>query len=92
MKIAIFWGRIKALWNLIRPLLMSRVGDFLLDPRVRALALRAVEAAARVDLDGDGRHDHAVRELAADLKLIGIEYYRAWIAVAIEAAYRAIDD
>ena len=90
MKIAIFWGRIKAIWNYLLPLIKSRVGDFLLDTRVRTLAVKAVEAAMHVDLDGDGKHDHAVRELATDLKAVGVEYYRAWLAIAIESAYQSL--
>ena len=90
MKLALLWGRLKSLWILVKPLLLSRVGDFLLDPRVRALAVRAVERAAGIDLDGDGKHDHAVREMAAELRSLGIEYYRAWLSIAVEAAYRLI--
>ena len=62
MKLAFLWGKLKTLWIWIRPMLISRVGDFLCDPRVRALAVKAVEAAARCDLDGDGKHDHAVKD------------------------------
>lgn len=90
MKLALLWGKLRALWNLIKPMLLSRVGDFLDDARVRALAIRAVERAAGIDLDGDGKHDHATSELGAELRAIGVEYYRAWLSIAIEAAYRSI--
>ena len=90
MKIMLLWGKLKALWIYLLPLLRSRVGTFLSDPRVKALAIQAVEAAAKVDLDGDGKHDHAVKDMAAQLKVLGLEYYRSWLSIAIEAAYRAI--
>ncbi len=90
MKLAIFLGKIKILWTLFRPMLASRVGDFLLDARVRVLAVQAVERVTRWDLDGDGKHDHAVADLAAELKAIGIEYYRGWLSIAIEVAYRSV--
>lgn len=89
MKLAFLWGKLKALWNWLKPMLVSRVGDFLNDARVRALATKAVENAAGLDLDGDGKHDHATAELAAELKAIGVDHCRAWLSIAIEAAYRA---
>lgn len=92
MKIAFLWGVLKTLWNLLKPLLLSEVGRFLADPQVRLLAMKAVEAATRVDLDNDGKFDHAFDELCADLKKIGLKYYRGWVAMAVEAAYRALPE
>lgn len=89
-KFSFVWGKLRDLWTWLKPMLLSKVGQFLSDARVKALAIKAVEAAAKVDLDGDGKHDHAVVALAAELAAIGIEYYRGWLAIAVETAYQNI--
>lgn len=88
MKLSLMWGHLKRAWDYIRPMLLSQVGKFLADAEVRRLALAAVERATGLDLDGDGKHDHATAELIAALNAIRMRYRRAWCAVAVEAAYQ----
>ena len=88
MRLVFLTGALRILWDWIKPLLMSEAMRFISDTRVRALAIQSVEAAARTDLDGDGKFDHAFRELTAKLQAIGVEYYKGWVAMAVEAAYR----
>jgi len=92
MKIMFLWGVLKTLWAFLKPLLLSEVGKFLADPEVRALAMRAVEAATRVDLDNDGKYDHAVSIMIQNLRDIGLRYYRGWVGMAVEAAYRQLPE
>ena len=89
-KIITIVGWLKMAWAFIRPLLTSAVAQFLADPDVQALAVQAVERATRVDLDGDGKHDHAVADMIAELRRIGKSYYRAWVAIAVEAAFQRL--
>lgn len=90
ISLKVVWGTLKAALAFLGPLLRSKVGAFLADPRTKALALQAVEAATHLDLDGDGKHDHAVSEMIAELKALGIEYAKGWVAMAVEAAYQTI--
>ena len=77
-------------WDFLRPMLTSEVARFLADPDVQALAFKAVERASRVDLNGDGKHDHAVREMLNEFARIGKAYYRGWVAIAVEAAFQKL--
>ena len=88
MKLSLLWGYMKRAWEYLRPLILSQVGRFLADPEVRKLALESVERVAKMDLDGDGKHDHAVACLAAQLDRIRLRYRRAWLGLVVEAAYQ----
>jgi len=92
MKLLWLTGFLVKVWAFILPLLKSEVGKFLADPRVQNLAIAAVERAAQIDLNNDGKYDHAVADLASGLKEIGVEYYKGWIGMAVEAAWRAAKD
>jgi len=89
-KIVWLTGALRTVWNFLKPLLVSRVVEFLNDVEVHSLAVRAVERATRLDIDGDGKHDHAVAELRDDLKRLGKKYYNAWLSLAVETAYQSI--
>lgn len=81
-------GIAKAVLAFMLPLLKSKVADLLADARVQQLALAFVERAAATDLDGDGKHDHAADQLRLELKSLGIEYTKAAVSLAVEAAYQ----
>ena len=87
MKWIVLVGYLRIVWAFIRPSLAAGVGRFLADPDVQRLALQAVERAASVDLDGDGKHEHAVADMRAELRRIGQNYYAAWVAIAVQFAY-----
>jgi hypothetical protein len=82
------WGYVKRAWDFVRPMLVSQVGKFLADPQVQALAIKCVEKAAQLDLDGDAKFAHAWRELTEELQAIRRRYQQAWVAIAVEAAYQ----
>jgi len=81
-------GIAQAVWGFVLPLLKSQVSKLLADERVQKLALSYVEQAVGKDLDGDGKHDWAVGNLAGELAFLGIEYTKAGLGIAIEAAYQ----
>jgi len=81
-------GIAASVWGFLFPLLRSQVAQFLGDKRVQSLALAFVEQAASIDLDGDGKHDHAVAQLGVELKAVGVEYSKAGLSLAVEAAYQ----
>ena len=90
MKWIVLVGYLKTVWTFIRPLLASGVGRFLADADVQRLAVQAVERAAKVDLDGDGKFAHATADLRAELARIGQRYYAGWLAVAIQTAFARV--
>lgn len=92
MKILWITGLLAQVWAFLKPLLKSEIGKFLADKRVQSLAIRAVERAARLDLDGDGKYDHAASDLAITLKQLGIEYCRGWLGIAVESAWRIVKE
>lgn len=63
-------------------ILKSDVGKFIAD--AKPLALKAVESATKLDLDGDGKRDHAKEELIKELKGKGIEYKDRYINLLLE--------
>ena len=81
-------GIAQAVWGFVLPLLKSQVSKLLADERVQKLALSYVEQAVGKDLDGDGKHDWAAGNLAGELKFLGIEYTKAGLGIAVEAAYQ----
>jgi hypothetical protein len=83
-------GILAKVWAFIKPLIKSEIGAFLADKNVQNLAIRAVERAAHMDLDGDQKFDHATAILAKELKEIGIAHGKAMLAVAVEAAYQKV--
>ena len=85
-----FTGILSRAWAFLKPLIKSEIGKFLADKNVQALAIKAVENATKLDLDGDGKFDHATATLSSDLKAIGIEHGKAMLAVAVEAAYQTV--
>jgi hypothetical protein len=58
--IATLLGVARKVLDVILPFLKSKVMDFVSDPEVQKLALQAVENAAGLDLDGDGKVELAV--------------------------------
>ena len=75
------------IWGALRPFLLSKVMAFVNDPRVRTLALKAIERASRLDIDKDGKYDHATAELKAEAIAIGIKHYNSWVNTAIQIWY-----
>lgn len=79
-----------SVWRRVRPLLTSLALDAFRDRDTLALAEKAVERAAGLDLDGDGKHDHAVAELKAELATIGKRYSKAALAILVEGVYQSL--
>lgn len=76
--------------------LLRLIGERLLalaqDRRIQALALKAVEAAAGLDLDGDGKRDHARAELQAEAIAIGKVLAKSEANALIELAVSKIKE
>ena len=90
MIIRLLFGNMKNLWQWLLPLLQSEVGKFLADPLVRRLALDCVENVSGLDLNGDGKFEHATADLANRLRALGRKHFYGWLAVAIQAAYERL--
>ena len=56
------------------------------DKKVQKLAIEAVEFAASMDLDNDGKRVAAAAELKANAASLGIELRDSYIAMMVEAA------
>jgi hypothetical protein len=81
-------GVSKKVLSSLAPYLMSEGAAFVAD--AMPLALKAVENAAHLDLDGDDKFDHAQEELQSDLSALGLSYRSRWINQAIELAYEQV--
>ncbi len=84
---AFFLGVSRRIVKALAPYLVSEGARFAAD--AFPIALRAVEDAARLDLDGDGKYRHARRTLVRELHALGTTYRNRWLRQAIEMAYEA---
>lgn len=93
-----FWSWFKSIakraQDFLLPIVRSEVGKFLADPRVQAAAAHAVTIAAQKAFakSGDEKHDVAVEALKQQVKDAGIEHTKAALAIAVEAAYRQLQE
>lgn len=90
MKIKVITGYLAKIWNIIKPLLKSKVLEILQDKNALALAEKTVEKYAKIDLDNDGKFDHAKSDLLADFREIGLEYSHSAISILVETVFQSL--
>jgi hypothetical protein len=78
-------GVASKIWPIFLTYLKSQAAQFIVD--IQPIAIKAIESAAKTDLNGDGKYDYAKSEIIAELKAKGIEYKDRWIEQAIEVTY-----
>lgn len=88
MKLTIIKDTLAKVWAIIKPLLKSKVLDILKDKNALALAEKTIEKLAKVDLDNDGKFDHATSELKAEFKEIGLSYTHSAISILVETVFQ----
>ena len=75
---------------MVKPLLKSEAKAFIRE--FKPLALKVVENASHLDLDGDGKRQHAKDALVGELEQIGIKYKGKLINLLIEVAVNELFD
>ena len=81
-----------ALFTTIARLVSAELLKLIQNKRIQALALKAVEAAANLDIDGDGKRDHARAELKAEAIAIGVLLRDSYANALIELAVSKIKE
>jgi hypothetical protein len=75
-----------ALFTTLARLVSGELLKLIQNKRVQALALKAAEAAAKLDIDGDGKRDHARADLKNEAIAIGILLRDSYANALIELA------
>ena len=88
MSIKIISGLLQKIWKVILPLLKSLVVNILTDKTMLCLAEKYIEAATKLDLDGDGKYDWVVSQLNEESKALGKKYAKSALGLLVETVYQ----
>jgi len=81
----VFFSRIgKKVLEAMMEVLRSDAGMFIAD--VKPIAIKAVENASKMDLDGDGKREHAKADILKELQDKGMKYKNRYLNLVIEVA------
>ena len=83
--VKVFFSRIgKKVLAAVLEVLKSDAGEFIAD--VKPIALKAVENASKLDINGDGKREHAKVEILEELKNKGMKYKDRYLNLVLEVA------
>ena len=81
-------GLSKAIWEVLWPLAKGKLGEFLADPEVQAIAKDAVLEAAKMATGNATKGVAALDQAKKDISAIGKNYFESWVSIAVESAFQ----